>query len=87
MKVREAFQILTQGVEMVQYDHSAKGGAKKSKKIVWMVRINTIIVYYCIFEWLLLPLSMLRIITCDTYTVRVAWRVSTHKYTSLIFVL
>ena len=50
MKVREAFQILTQGVEMVQYDHSAKGGAKKSKKIVWMVRINTIIVYYCIFE-------------------------------------
>lgn len=36
LKVREAFQILTQGVEMLHYDVSARGRSKKSKKIVWM---------------------------------------------------
>ena len=37
MKVREAFQILTQGVEMMHYDVHNKRGPSKSKKIVWMV--------------------------------------------------
>lgn len=37
VKVREAFQILTQGVEMVHYDVRAGRGPTKNKKIVWMV--------------------------------------------------
>jgi prophage antirepressor-like protein len=50
--VREAFQILTQGVEMVHYDMSAKGGARKSKKIVWMVSASNVylVVLRCPFE-------------------------------------
>jgi hypothetical protein len=40
LKVREAFQILTQGVEMVHYDASARRGASKLKKIVWLVPAN-----------------------------------------------
>lgn len=36
MKVREAFQILTQGVEMVHYDVRAGRGPTRNKKIVWM---------------------------------------------------
>lgn len=36
VKVREAFQILTQGVEMVHFDVRAKRGPTKLKKIVWM---------------------------------------------------
>lgn len=38
--MREAFQILTQGVEMVHYDASARRGASKLKKIVWLVPAN-----------------------------------------------
>jgi hypothetical protein len=59
LKVREAFQILTQGVEMVHYDLSAKGGAKKSKKIVWMVSYKLLLLLlFVVHNHLLLTLLL-----------------------------
>lgn len=37
-KIKEAFAILIQGVEMTHYDAKSLVGDKKSKKVVWLVR-------------------------------------------------
>ena len=62
LQLREIFAILTQGVELIQYDvKNAKRGVTKFKRILWMVCLSifySILLFYIIIIIIIIIIIM-----------------------------